>query len=200
MKRLLAWFALSVISIKTSQNMYGIINKALEDLIKENLGVQKWDAILRRSGVDIDFFIGSEPYDDVITYKIAQAAADETNTSIDTIFKSMGEWWIMHTCKEKYRGMVEAGGTSMREFLVNLPVLHNRIMLIYPKLTPPEFSVTHITDRSLHLHYYSQRPGLREFVHGLLQGIATWYKIDATIELLRSRQDNSDHEEFRITW
>jgi hypothetical protein len=31
---------------------------------------------------------------------------------------------------------VNSGGINLKEFLVNLPVFHNRIMLIYPKLTP----------------------------------------------------------------
>ena len=36
--------------------MYGIVNKAIEELVIENFGVEKWDAIKEESGIDIDFF------------------------------------------------------------------------------------------------------------------------------------------------
>lgn len=49
--------------------MYGIVNKAIEDLVIANFGEEKWEAIKERSGVDIDFFISSEPYDDDVTFK-----------------------------------------------------------------------------------------------------------------------------------
>jgi len=48
--------------------MYGIVNKAIEDLVKTNFGEHIWDAVKKRSGVDIDYFLSSEPYDDDITY------------------------------------------------------------------------------------------------------------------------------------
>jgi hypothetical protein len=52
---------------------------------------------------------------------------------------------------------MNSGGINLKEFLVNLPVFHNRIMLIYPKLTPPEFKVSHIETNSIHIHYFSKR-------------------------------------------
>lgn len=59
--------------------MYGIVNKAIEDLVKVNFGEDKWDAIKEKSGVDVDFFISNEPYDDEITYKLAGAASEILN-------------------------------------------------------------------------------------------------------------------------
>jgi hypothetical protein len=58
--------------------------------------------------------------------------------SIGAVLIAFGEWWVMKT-SEKYPGLMNSGGINLKEFLVNLPVFHNRIMLIYPKLTPPEF-------------------------------------------------------------
>ncbi|MFX5825137.1 heme NO-binding domain-containing protein, partial [Acinetobacter baumannii] len=55
--------------------MYGIVNKAIEDLVIENFGAEKWDAVKLRSGVDIDFFISNEPYDDDVTFKLASAVS-----------------------------------------------------------------------------------------------------------------------------
>ncbi len=180
--------------------MYGIVNKAIEDLVIENFGEQKWDAIKERSGVDVDFFISNEPYDDDITYKLAGAVSEEMNITVSAVLESFGEWWVLRTGKEKYGGLMEAGGNGLREFLVNLPVFHNRVMLIYPKLTPPEFKVSDAEERSIHVHYFSKRLGLQDFVRGLLSGLGKMYNTPATVELIQSRDDGFDHEIFKVSW
>ena len=180
--------------------MYGIVNKAIEDLIKENFGEDKWDAIKERSGIDVDFFISNEPYDDDITYKLAGATSEEMDMPIEKVLEALGEWWVLRTGKEKYGGLMEAGGNNLREFLVNLPVFHHRVMLIYPKLTPPEFKVSDVQEQSIHVHYFSKRQGLKEFVRGLLQGLGKMYETPVEIELLDSREQGSDHEIFKVSW
>jgi hypothetical protein len=95
---------------------------------------------------------------------------------------------------------MEAGGNNLRDFLHNLPQFHSRIMLLYPKLTPPEFRISNSSDKSLDVHYYSKRQGLQEFVRGLLQGLSKLYQTETTIELIADRNNGSDHEIFRVSW
>ncbi|HMV10986.1 MAG TPA: heme NO-binding domain-containing protein [Cyclobacteriaceae bacterium] len=180
--------------------MYGIVNKAIEDLVRETFGEDKWEAIKKRSGVDIDFFLSNEPYDDSVTYKLAQAAADETGLTLDAVLTAFGEWWVLRTSREKYGALLQAGGASMTAFLRNLPVFHNRIMLIYPKLTPPEFRVSNETETSIDLHYLSAREGLQSFVRGLLIGIGKLYEMEVSVDLLQSRPAGDSHEVFRVSW
>jgi hypothetical protein len=180
--------------------MYGIVNKAIEELVIANFGHDKWNAIKKRSGIDIDFFISNEPYDDDVTYQLASAAAIETGLSISEVLISFGEWWILKTGKEKYGYLLESGGENYKDFLINLPLFHNRVMMIYPRLTPPEFKISNIEEKSLHVHYFSKRIGLQDFVKGLLQGLATFYSCKVQLNLLESREDNSDHEIFQVTW
>jgi hypothetical protein len=184
----------------TVKSMYGIVNKAIEDLVKENFGEEKWELIRQRSGVEIDFFLSNEPYDDDITFKLAIATAEEMGMSVENVLIAFGEWWVLRTSKEKYGGLMEAGGASLKEFLKNLPVFHNRVMLIYPKLTPPEFKVSDATENSIHVHYHSKREGLQEFVRGLLQGLGKLYKTDVAIELLQTRDHGDHHEVFKVSW
>jgi hypothetical protein len=180
--------------------MYGIVNKAIQDLITENFGLAEWEAVKEKSGIDIDFFLSNEPYDDAITYQLAGAASSVLGLSVGDVLIAFGEYWILKTGKEKYGGLMEAGGKSLREFLLNLPAFHNRIMLMYPKLTPPEFKVSDITERSVHVHYHSGREGLQEFVRGLLSGLAKMYATEANIELIQSRNEGNTHEIFRVSW
>lgn len=180
--------------------MYGIVNKAIQDLVIENFGKEKWDTILDRSGVDIDFFISSEPYDDDVTFKLAVAVSEEMGMTVGEVLVAFGEWWVIRTTKEKYPGLMESGGNNLKEFLVNLPLFHNRVMLIYPKLTPPEFKVSDITDSSVNVHYFSKREGLQEFVRGLLQGLGKMFGTAASVELLETRDEGSTHEVFKVSW
>lgn len=181
--------------------MYGIVNKAIEDLIKENFGEERWEAIKRRSGVDVDYFLSNEPYDDEITFKLATAASEELKISVGEVLTAFGEWWVLKTSKEKYGGLMDAGGTNLKQFLHNLPVFHNRVMLIYPKLTPPEFKISDETDHSIHIHYYSKREGLQEFVRGILQGLGKMYNTPVVIDQIGTKLSQlSDHDVFKVSW
>lgn len=180
--------------------MYGIVNKSIEDLLKSNFGEEKWEIIKEQSGIDVDYFLSNEPYDDAITYKLAEAASEELNVPVGQILESLGEWWILKSAKEKYGGLMQAGGNNLKEFLTNLPLFHNRLMHMYPKLTPPEFKVSDIEDTSIHIHYFSKREGLQEFVRGLLSGLGKMYEVVASIELLQSRDTGSSHEIFKVSW
>ena len=180
--------------------MYGIVNKAIEELIITNYGEDTWKTIHAKSGIDYDFFISDKAYDDEITFTLAKTISEELSIPINEVLLSLGEWWIVKTTREKYGSLMESGGSTLKEFLVNLPIFHNRVMLIYPKLTPPEFKVTDITERSLNLHYISKREGLQEFVRGLIQGLSIIFTTDTTIELIQSREENAEFEIFKISW
>lgn len=180
--------------------MYGIVNKAIQDLVTANFGEEKWEVILEKSGIEEDFFISSEAYDDDITFKLAIAVSEEMNMTVNEVLVAFGEWWVLKTTKEKYGGLMESGGSNFKEFIVNLPLFHNRVMLIYPKLTPPEFKVSEVSENSLNLHYYSKREGLQEFVRGLIQGLGIMFNTSVTIELLQTRDLGDSHEIFKIGW
>ena len=180
--------------------MYGIVNKAIQDLVIANFGEEKWKAIREKSGIDVDFFISNEAYDDEITFQLAIAVSQEMNMSIGDVLIAFGEWWIIKTTKEKYSDLMESGGSNLKEFIINLPMFHNRVTLIYPKLSPPEFKVTDVTATSLNLHYISNRIGFQEFVRGLIQGLAKRFETKVKIELIQSRNDGSNHEIFKIIW
>lgn len=180
--------------------MYGIVNKAIEDLVVTNFGENNWQRIREHSGVEVDFFISNEAYDDDITYKLAQAVAEVMDMPINKVMEAFGEWWVLKTSKEKYGGLMQAGGQSLKEFLKNLPVFHNRVMLIYPKLTPPEFRVSDETEKSILVHYYSKREGLQDFVRGLMIGLGKMFETPVEVELIQSRNEGFDHEIFKVSW
>lgn len=180
--------------------MYGIVNKAIEELVITNYGEEKWNLILKKSGIEESFFISNESYDDAITFALATTIAEEMYIPLEDVLISFGKWWVLKTTKDKYSGLIEAGGNNLREFLINLPIFHNRVILMYPKLTPPEFKISELKENSLHLHYISKREGLGEFVRGLIMGLGELFKTETQIELIASREQGNSHEVFKIEW
>lgn len=180
--------------------MHGIVNKAIEGLVLENFGQEKWDNIKQRSKVDVDPFISTEPYPDEITFDLAIAASAELEVPLETVLSLLGEYWILKTGMEHYGPLMKSGGSTLREFLINLPHFHSRVMLIFPNVTPPEFKVSSIEDNSLVIQYFSHRNGLKHFVYGLLLGIGKMFNTELDIQIIRSKDEGSNHDEFLIGW
>jgi hypothetical protein len=72
--------------------------------------------------------------------------------------------------------------------------------MVFPKLAPPRFDCTDVTENSLQLHYHTHRPGLAPFVVGLVQGLGKMYGTPATATLVSSRADGADHDVFDVRW
>lgn len=180
--------------------MYGIVNKAVKGLLIRDYGAETWEKVKVKSGVNIDTFLSNEPYDDKITYDLAIAAADVLEVPLSVVLHALGEYWILNTGMENYGSLMEAGGNSFEEFMVNLPNFHSRVMLMFPNLQPPEFRVSDIKTTNLHLHYYSDRPGLQDFVEGLISGLGKMFETDIEIYLLEGKKDGLDHDIFHVSW
>ncbi len=180
--------------------MYGLVNQAIQGLVIEKFGEETWRNVQADSSIEIDRFLSNESYDDSITFTLAKSVAKVANMSLQNVLRALGEYWVLDTGTKKYGALMKAGGNNFKEFLINLPNFHGRVMLIFPNITPPEFHISEIGENSLVLHYYSTREGLTDFMHGLLSGLAIMYKVNATIKLKSGKTENKDHDIFEIAW
>lgn len=180
--------------------MYGLVNKAVEELVTTNFGEEKWDLIKAKAGIDVEVFISNESYPDEMTYKLVGAATEVLGLPADQILIAFGEHWVLNTASKSYGPMMKSGGKSLREFLVNLPNFHTRVAMIYPNLQPPRFECSEVTDNSLKLHYYTHRPGLTSFVIGLVQGLGKLYATPAACEILERKDAGASHDICLVTW
>ena len=180
--------------------MYGMVTKAVKEMIIEKFDEAAWEAIRQRAGVEEDVFISNDPYPDAITYQLVGAAAEYLDIPVAAVLEEFGRHWILFTAQQGYGELLQANGQNLPEFLLNLPNFHTRVCMIFPGLEPPSFSVTNQGPNSLHLHYRTHRAGLTHFVIGLLEGLATMFKTTITIDLLESRETGADHDVFLIEW
>jgi Haem-NO-binding len=131
---------------------------------------------------------------------LVAAATDVLGVSASDFLIGLGEHWVLKTGKGHYRPLLMSAGDNLKEFLLHLPQFYARVMLFYPKLQPPEFSCTDVGETSLRLHYFSHRPGLTDFVVGLVQGLGTLFETTAKATLVQSKAAGADHDIFEVTW
>lgn len=177
-----------------------MVNKAVEDLVTSNFGAEKWLEIKERAQVKEDIFLSNESYPDSLTYDLVGAASAVLGLAVRDVLIAFGEHWVLHTARNGYGHILEANGRTLPEFLINLPSLHARIAMIYPDLQPPRFSCSDITDKSLMLHYISDRPGLTDFVIGILQGLGKMFNTPVVVQISERKTDGADHDVFQVCW
>lgn len=180
--------------------MYGMVNRAVEDLVTARFGEETWEKVKRAAGVDLDAFISNEPYPDDLTYKLVTGASQVLGVPAGQVLELFGEHWILVTARNGYGDLLDASGRTLPQFLENLPNFHTRVALIFPALEPPHFRTTDVTTRSLRLHYTSRRAGLSSFVLGLLRGLSKMFDTPIAVEHARKKDDGADHDEFVVSW
>lgn len=180
--------------------MYGLINKALRDMILERFGEDEWQAVFEASGVPEDSFLTMRAYDDEVTYRLAGAASQVLEAPLEACLEMFGEYWVLETATKTYPTLMDASGTTMLEFLGNLNALHDRITGTFLNYVPPEFRIESLGGDRHVIHYISQREGLSPFVVGLLQGLAK--RFGAELEILEQRSvpvETGEHTAFAVT-
>ena len=61
--------------------MYGLVNKAIRDLVVTNHGEDKWKEICRLSDFSDEEFIGMNPYPDKLTYDLVKNSSLVLNST-----------------------------------------------------------------------------------------------------------------------
>ena len=178
--------------------MYGLVNKAIEGLVRSNHGDDTWNQIVETAGLELSGFVSLESYDDAITYQLVEAASKVLGASAEAILEGFGEYWIIYTAEEGYGQLLERSGDTIEEFLENLDQLHTRVGLTMPHLRPPTIHSDVQADGSVRLEYYSEREGLAPMVVGLMRGLARRYGKTAEVEHVERRADNGDCDVFSM--
>ncbi len=180
--------------------MYGMVNRALEELITGDFGAHTWEAVKAAAGVEVDIFISGDGYPDEITYALVGAATQLLDITSSDLLRRFGVHWVTNTARAHYADLLAAGGSSLPEFLANLPGFHQRIGLLFPHLDPPEFRCTDVSEHSLRLHYFSHRSGLTSFVEGLVLGLGKYFDTPVSVAIVAERSAGADHDEFLVSW
>ena len=180
--------------------MYGLVNKAIQDMVCSRFGEETWKEIKHTAEVDINVFLNMEGYPDDITHKLVKAASVVLSLSTQQIMQAFGEFWVQYTAQEGYGEMMDMSGDTLPEFLENLDNLHVRVGVSFPNLQPPSFECTDMEENSLSLHYRSDREGLTPMILGLVQGLGNRFDTEVDITQTQNRDEGAEHDEFLVIY
>ena len=178
--------------------MYGLVNRALQQLVCTRCGDEVWNDIRKRAGVEDEVFVRMDSYPDDITRDLLAAASIELNTPAEQLLEDFGRYWTRYTMVEGYGALLNDLGSGFQQALNSLDGMHARVSLLYPALRPPRFRCEEIESGRMRLHYWSERSALAPMVVGLVEGLAERYGLIAKVTLEQRREDGHDHDTFII--
>lgn len=180
--------------------MYGLINKAIQDMICSQADEETWQQIKQQADIGVEAFVNIENYPDDYTHRLIGAASQVLGLSPAEIMQAFGEYWVQYTAQEGFGEIIDMCGDSLPEFLENLDNLHARVGVVFPKLSPPSFECTDLENDALNLHYYSDRQGLAPMIFGLVKGLGKRFETDIEIAQTQSREAGHDHDQFVVKY
>lgn len=178
--------------------MYGLVNRAIEQLVVSSRGEAAWERVCARAAVDNEGFVAMCPYHDDITYRLVQAVSQELGLSEAEVLQAFGEYWVLYTAEEGYGELMRAGGSDLRAFLGNLNVMHGRVEGVFTKMKLPHFRVEDLGPGEHLLHYESERAGLAPMVIGIVHGLARRFGQAVAITQLQHRDGRGRHDSFHL--
>lgn len=180
--------------------MYGLVNKAIKDLVTEKFGEDKWEEICELSDFYDGDFVAMEAYPDELTFTLVKNASIVLKADAPVILDAFGEYWILYTADEGYNDLMNITGNTFADFLENLDMLHYRMNNIMPHLKAPKFQVRNKTENSLELIYTSHRKGLTPMLFGLVRGLGKRFNIETTMVEIDRGDLSEDSHVFQVKW
>ena len=177
--------------------MYGLVNKAVEGLVRTKFGDAMWDRIRSDAGLHDEPFVSMEQYPDATTYALVGAATKALGVDAAAILREFGRYWMQYTAEQGYGELLRSAGRTLPDFLHNLDQLHTRVQLMFPHLQPPSFAVSDAHEHGLVLHYHSDRPGLAPLVEGLLDGLGRRFGLTLAVRHERV-EAGVPHDRFHL--
>lgn len=180
--------------------MYGLVNKAMQELVVSSFGEETWISIRKEAGFEDEEFIGLKSYPDSLTYDLVRIGSERLGVPQEVLLEKFGEQWISHTAANGYDNVLNLGGSNMIDFLHNLNNIHSKITHLMPSMQPPIFKVKNEYVTRIELLYFSERPGLQPMVTGILRGLGRRFGLEVSIQNLGPDPDFPGNILYEITW
>jgi len=180
--------------------MYGLVNKAMQELVTASFGEDTWNDIRREAGFDEEEFVGLKSYPDSLTYDLVRIGSKKLGIPQEVLLEKFGERWISHTAASGYDNVLNLGGSNMIDFLHNLNSIHSKIAHLMPSMQPPVFRIKNEYVTRIELLYFSDRPGFQPMVTGILRGLGIRFGLEVQIKNLGPDADFPQDILFEISW
>lgn len=178
--------------------MYGLLNRAIQDLVETRMGKDAWTRIAEQVSPDEFQFIAMKKYPDELTYDLIAAVSQESGLTPHEVMDAFGEHWIRYTGHIGHGDMMAVMGNDTVTFLRNLDAMHVRITSLFPELEPPKFVVRDLGDNTYEMEYHSHRPGLWPVVVGMVRGVSQMFRQNVRIRLTAAKTEPVGYDRFEL--
>jgi hypothetical protein len=167
----------------TQNSMKGTIALCVADMVKNSGDPEKWDEVLRRSGLPRNLKVTAiADVDDAIINTILKNVGEVLNLSMDQVIDAFGDYWVNSYGPKVYKAYYR-GINSAKEFIMGMDKIHEQVTRIMPNAHPPRFDFEEIDEHTLKVHYKSHRKMINLYI-SLAKGVGKFFKTPLTIKKL----------------
>lgn len=158
--------------------MKGIVFNILEEVVTRDFGLEAWDQMLEKAGVD-GVYTSLGKYDDQELFGLVGAASELTGKPANELVRWFGLQMIPFFARH-HEGLF-AGHTDTRSFLLTLnTIIHPEVRKQHPDADVPDFEFNTSRPEVLGMVYRSHRK-LCALAEGLIEGAASHFGQQAEI-------------------
>ena len=163
--------------------MKGSIVKCLAELVNTNFGEDKWNEIMRLSGVNPNMEIKAiSDIDDNVVVKMVENTCKVLNITKQQACDAFGNYWI-NTFAPKMYGAYYVKFKTAKQFIMGMDTVHHIVTKIIQNAHPPRFEVEEVDENTIIVNYISER-NMIDFYIGLVKGVGTYFNTTIEIEKL----------------
>lgn len=170
--------------------MYGMIHRAMREMISEQLGKEAWLALEKKLQIGPAELLTGMVYEDALTLEIIAEAAARLNLTVDECLLEFGKYWIRYADRGAFSSIMNFTGQNLQNFINNLDHMHLAVSAAMPGTRLPSFTTLQISKDHLIVEYRSDRVGMEKFVQGLFQGLLERFRADGQVSVT-SRKEKS---------
>lgn len=155
--------------------MHGLINRAIQNFLRDTYGGAKWAAVARAAGLEFELFEPMLTYDAALTERVITAATAVLERPRETVLEDLGTYLVSHPNVEALRRLLRFGGIDFADFLHSLEELPGRGRLAVPDLDLPQLDLQETGAGQFRLAVWSPLRGAGHVMVGLLRAMADDY-------------------------
>lgn len=161
--------------------MYGLIHRAMRDMVLEKLGEAAWQAIEHEQAIGPGELISMTVYEDALTMRLMGAVSSALDLPMPETLHAFGRHWVNFVYKGAYGSIMNFTGSDLLTLLRNLDRMHETVRITLPAAIVPSFAVIEQSPAAILVEYRSEREGLEPMVEGLLQGLIARFALKADV-------------------
>jgi hypothetical protein len=163
--------------------MHGIIFNQFYKFIREAHGFDMLSQIKKESSIGHKFHDATKAHPDEELISILEAGAKVTGVPRDKLLESFGRH-IVPNLLQTYKAYIDGKWKSLDMLESVESVMHKAVRATNPEAAPPELSIKRVSDKEVHIEYFSKR-NMLSFGLGLIQGIGDHYSERFSITVIR---------------